>query len=140
MALSALGSKISSALAGLMRTESVDDEAIGAALKDIGNALMEADVNIRLVMQLRKNVLARISSDSGPAVFDKVRVNRFAQSPEAASARSDCMRSGCSVPSGRTAKRGSPSSPIKTAFYILSIFAPVGCRPSSSKSVSSRSS
>jgi signal recognition particle subunit SRP54 len=73
MALSALGSKISAALGSLMHTETVDDETIGAALKDIGNALMEADVNIKLVMQLRKNVLARISSDAGPAVFDKVR-------------------------------------------------------------------
>lgn len=74
MALSALGSKISAALGSLMHTETVDDETIGAALKDIGNALMEADVNIKLVMQLRKNVLARISSDAGPAVFDKAKL------------------------------------------------------------------
>jgi signal recognition particle subunit SRP54 len=72
MALSALGGKISAALGSLMRTESVDDEAIDAALKEICNALMEADVNLKLVMQLRKNVKARISSDAGPAVFDKV--------------------------------------------------------------------
>ena len=74
MALQALGSKISSALQRLVRTDSVDDDAVKAALKEIAGALLEADVNINLVSQLRKNVLARVGTDDGPAVFDKAKL------------------------------------------------------------------
>jgi len=74
MALQALGSKISSALQRLVRTESVDDDAVKAALKEIAGALLEADVNINLVSQLRKNVLARVGTDDGPAVSDKAKL------------------------------------------------------------------
>jgi hypothetical protein len=34
----------------------VDEEVLDAMVKELGNALMESDVNIKLVIQLRKNI------------------------------------------------------------------------------------
>ena len=74
MALQALGTKISAALQRLVRSDDVDNDAVKAALQDISRALLEADVNIKLVSQLSKNVLAKVGSDDGPAVFDKAKL------------------------------------------------------------------
>lgn len=40
-------------------------------LKDVCTALLEADVNIRLVKQLRENVKSVIDFDDAPVGYDK---------------------------------------------------------------------
>jgi len=56
MVLADLGAKLTSALRKLQRVQGVDEELLTAVLKDIGNALLEADCNVKAVMDLRKNV------------------------------------------------------------------------------------
>lgn len=56
MVLADLGSKIQSALSRLNQTTIVDEETFNLILKDICGALLEADVNVKLVQLLRTNV------------------------------------------------------------------------------------
>ncbi|KAF0695176.1 Aste57867_13983 [Aphanomyces stellatus] len=56
MVLAELGTKIQSALGKLNRATTVDDEMLNTILKEICGALLESDVNVRLVQQLRAKV------------------------------------------------------------------------------------
>lgn len=56
MVLADLGRKITSAIRSLNSATVINEEALDNMLKEISRALMEADVNIRLVKQLRDNV------------------------------------------------------------------------------------
>jgi signal recognition particle subunit SRP54 len=58
MVLADLGKKLNSAVKSLMTATIVDDQLIDAVLKDVCSALLESDVNVKLVMELRKNVKA----------------------------------------------------------------------------------
>ena len=58
MVLQDLGRKINGALSRLNNVAVVDQEILNAILKDICNALIQSDVNIKLVMGLRKNIAA----------------------------------------------------------------------------------
>lgn len=59
MVLQELGSKLSSALRRLHTDTVVDKETIKAVVGDICRALLESDVNVQMVMKLRKNVEAK---------------------------------------------------------------------------------
>ena len=59
MVLAELGNRLSSALAKLSTTDNVNEEVIAEMLKEIGNALIASDVNVQLVMTLRRNIRAR---------------------------------------------------------------------------------
>lgn len=61
MVLAELGSKLQSALSKLNRSTVVDDEAFNALLKDICGALLEADVQVKLVRELRDGVKLAVS-------------------------------------------------------------------------------
>lgn len=63
MVLADLGRKITSALNSLGKATIIDEEVLGAMLKEICTALLEADVNIRLVKQLKDNVKSAIDFD-----------------------------------------------------------------------------
>jgi signal recognition particle subunit SRP54 len=67
MALHELGTKLVSAFQKLGSAESADDEALKGVMTDISRALIEADVNIGLVKQLRDNVTNRIRIEEGGA-------------------------------------------------------------------------
>lgn len=58
MVLQELGSKLTSALRRLHTDTVVDKETIKAVVGDICRALLESDVNVQMVMKLRKNVEA----------------------------------------------------------------------------------
>ncbi|OQR93674.1 signal recognition particle [Achlya hypogyna] len=58
MVLAELGTKIQSALGKLRSAATVDDEVLNIILKEICGALLESDVNVRLVQQLRAKVKA----------------------------------------------------------------------------------
>lgn len=59
MVLQELGSKLTSALRRLHTDTVVDKETIKAVVGDICRALLESDVNVQMVMKLRKNVEAK---------------------------------------------------------------------------------
>lgn len=56
MVLADLGRKITTALRSLNSATVINEEVLNAMLKEIVTALLEADVNIRLVKALRENV------------------------------------------------------------------------------------
>ena len=53
MVLADLGRKITGALHSMTAAAVIDEEVLDAMLKEICTALLEADVNVKLVMQLR---------------------------------------------------------------------------------------
>lgn len=59
MVLQELGGKLTSALRRLHTESVVDKETIKAVVGDICRALLESDVNVQMVMKLRKNVEAK---------------------------------------------------------------------------------
>ena len=64
MVLADLGRKINAALLSLNKATIINEEVLKNMLKDIQRALLEADVNIRLVKQLRENVRGAIDFDN----------------------------------------------------------------------------
>ena len=63
MVLADLGRKINAALHSLSKATVINEEVLNSMLKEICAALLEADVNIRLVKKLRENVRAVIDFD-----------------------------------------------------------------------------
>lgn len=59
MVLQELGSKLTSALRRLHTSTVVDKETIKAVVGEICRALLESDVNVQMVIKLRKNVEAK---------------------------------------------------------------------------------
>lgn len=74
MVLADLGRKITTALHSLSKATVINEEALNAMLKEICAALLEADVNIRLVKQLRENVRAVIDFDEMAGGLNKRRM------------------------------------------------------------------
>lgn len=82
MVLQELGSQISKALASVQEASVVDEKVLDACLKEISTALLQADVNIKLVFNMRSNIKKRVDSDTGAglnkrkiiekAVFDEL--------------------------------------------------------------------
>lgn len=62
MVLQELGSKLTSALRRLHTDTVVDKETIKAVVGDISRALLESDVNVQVVMKLRKSIEAKAES------------------------------------------------------------------------------
>ena len=56
MVLADLGRKITGAIRSLNSATVINEEALDNMLKEISRALIEADVNVRLVRQLRDNI------------------------------------------------------------------------------------
>ncbi len=63
MVLADLGRKINAALHSLSKATVINEEVLDGMLKEIVTALLEADVNVRLVKQLRENVKKVIDFD-----------------------------------------------------------------------------
>ncbi|KAL1406334.1 Signal recognition particle [Vanrija albida] len=60
MVLADLGARLNGALSQFSKASSVDDAAIDALLKELCSALLESDVNVKLVSQLRARVKAKV--------------------------------------------------------------------------------
>ncbi|KAF3038989.1 Signal recognition particle [Didymella heteroderae] len=72
MVLQDLGRRINAAVSDLTRSPNLDEKAFEAMLKEISNALVEADVNVKLVMNLRQSVKRTIDfKNLAPAVNKK---------------------------------------------------------------------
>ncbi|MDI3474947.1 MAG: signal recognition particle subunit [Thermococcaceae archaeon] len=67
MALEKLGKALSDALRKLARSSSVDEALIKEIVRDIQRALLQADVNVKLVLQLTKNIERRALEEKPPA-------------------------------------------------------------------------
>ncbi|KAI5799294.1 SRP54-type protein [Peziza echinospora] len=74
MVLADLGKRITSAVSGLTRSEVVDEKALDGMLKEICAALLEADVNVKLVMNLRKSIKHTVSLPNLPPSTNKKRL------------------------------------------------------------------
>ncbi|KAF3845623.1 hypothetical protein F7725_008786 [Dissostichus mawsoni] len=74
MVLADLGRKITSALRSLSNATIINEEVLNAMLKEVCAALLEADVNIRLVKQLRENVKAAIDLEEMASGLNKRRM------------------------------------------------------------------
>lgn len=74
MVLAELGQRISSALSSLNNVAVVDEAVLDACLKEIATALLQADVNVRLVANLRSNVKKRVNMEQLAAGLNKQRI------------------------------------------------------------------
>ncbi|KAI0216353.1 Signal recognition particle [Massospora cicadina] len=63
MVLNELGGKISAALKSFTNQKVVDEQALEALLKEVCGALLQSDVNVRLVQELRNNIKASVKFD-----------------------------------------------------------------------------
>lgn len=63
MVLADLGRRINNAVSEVTKSNVVDENVIDNLLKEISNALMEADVDIKLVIKLRKKLKATIEAE-----------------------------------------------------------------------------
>ena len=63
MVLADLGRKINAALLSLNKATVINEEVLRNMLTEVQRALLEADVNVRLVKQLRENVRGAIDFD-----------------------------------------------------------------------------
>jgi len=67
MALEKLGKALNNALRKLARSGSVDEATIKEVVRDIQRALLQADVNVKLVLQLTKTIQKRALEEEPPA-------------------------------------------------------------------------
>ena len=74
MVLQELGQKISVALKNLNKHTTVGEAEVDELLKEIGNALMQADVNFRIVMKLRQQIKAQIMLSENEGGFNKRKI------------------------------------------------------------------
>lgn len=74
MVLADLGRKITTALKSLNSATIIDEKVLENLLKEICKALLESDVNIRLVKKLRENVKAAIDFEDMAGGLNKRRV------------------------------------------------------------------
>ncbi|KAF8625791.1 hypothetical protein AX15_005178 [Amanita polypyramis BW_CC] len=62
MVLADLGRKLNAALSSLNRAPVIDEKVLDGTLKEITAALLESDVNVKLVAQLRQKVKAKVKA------------------------------------------------------------------------------
>ncbi|EMC93821.1 hypothetical protein BAUCODRAFT_93699 [Baudoinia panamericana UAMH 10762] len=74
MVLQDLGRRINTAVTDLTRAPTLDEKAFDSMLRDIANALAEADVNIRLVANLRKTIKTTVKFSELPPSANKKRI------------------------------------------------------------------
>ena len=63
MVLAELGRKITSALHKLNKTTVIDEGAVNECLKEISNALMASDIDIKYVIKLRQNIMNKFKNE-----------------------------------------------------------------------------
>lgn len=78
MVLADLGKRLTSALNNLNRTTVIDEKVQDECLKEICKALLESDVNIKLVQQLRNNVKKTINVENLPTGMNRKKLLRGA--------------------------------------------------------------
>jgi signal recognition particle subunit SRP54 len=71
MVLAELGNRLTSALQRLNNSTVVDDEVVAAVMTDISRALLESDVNVKIVGGLRNSIKARLNLDEEAVGINK---------------------------------------------------------------------
>jgi signal recognition particle subunit SRP54 len=61
MVLAELGGRIAHAIANMRNSDNISEEVVDEMLKEIGNALVSADVQFQLVAKLKKNIKNQIN-------------------------------------------------------------------------------
>lgn len=74
MVLAELGQRISHALALMSAAPVIDEAVLDACLKEIATALLQADVNVKLVANMRKGVKKRVNVEQMAGGLNKQRV------------------------------------------------------------------
>lgn len=74
MVLGQLGDRINNALSDFTRSSVVDDKAFDEMLKTLCAALLESDVNVKLVQGLRKSIKASVNLKDIPTTANKKKV------------------------------------------------------------------
>ncbi|EEA06981.1 signal recognition particle protein SRP54, putative [Cryptosporidium muris RN66] len=74
MVLAELGTQLTAAIKKLQSATIVDEATIDNCLREIATALLQADVNVKLVAQLRNNIKKAISSQGNLQVASKRRL------------------------------------------------------------------
>jgi signal recognition particle GTPase len=74
MVLAELGRKITTALRSLSNATVINEEVVQNMLKEVCTALLEADVNVKLVGRLRQNVREAIDFDEMAAGLNKRKI------------------------------------------------------------------
>lgn len=74
MVLADLGKKLTTALRSFAQEPVIDEKVLDALLRDVCAALLESDVNVRLVQQLRRNIKSIINLDQLAAGVNKKRI------------------------------------------------------------------
>lgn len=74
MVLNELGNRITTALAAMSREMVIDEAVLDACLKEICSALLQSDVNVRLVAGLRNNIKKRVNMDELAAGLNKRKI------------------------------------------------------------------
>jgi signal recognition particle subunit SRP54 len=72
--LAELGSKITRAIVNMRNSTVIDESVLDEMLKEIGNALVAADVNFQLVLKLRKNIKSQINLEELAAGLNKRKI------------------------------------------------------------------
>ncbi|KAG0246252.1 signal recognition particle 54 kDa protein [Mortierella sp. GBAus27b] len=73
MVLNDLGRKINTAIQGMSKANVVDEKVVDDMLKEIVRALVESDISIRLIQNLRNNVKASVNLDENTGAVNKKR-------------------------------------------------------------------
>jgi signal recognition particle subunit SRP54 len=74
MVLNELGGKITQALASMASNMVIDEAVLDACLKEICTALLQADVNVKLVMNLRNGIKKRVNVEELAAGLNKRKI------------------------------------------------------------------
>jgi signal recognition particle subunit SRP54 len=67
MVMDALGKSLRGVLQKIARSSSIDDELLNEVIRDIQRALLQADVNVQLALDLTKRVRKRATEEKPPA-------------------------------------------------------------------------
>lgn len=74
MVLAELGQRITHALASISTATVIDEAVLDSCLKEIATALLQADVNVKLVANLRNNVKKRVNMAEMAQGLNKQRI------------------------------------------------------------------
>ncbi|KAG4306195.1 hypothetical protein PORY_000183 [Pneumocystis oryctolagi] len=74
MILGNLGRQLSTALTELIKTQTIDEDALDVLLKKICSALLENDVNVSLVQKLRDNIRNKVKINKSVSITNKKRI------------------------------------------------------------------
>lgn len=74
MVLAELGSKITNAIRQMNSEPVIDEAVVDSLLKEIGNALVLADVNVPMVAKLKMNIKKRVSLEEIASGLNKRKI------------------------------------------------------------------